>query len=54
MHPHFHSGIVAVLFAGVSAIVVFNLVRFSAAKLAENPSTEKLGKTMGSLVTFPG
>ena len=53
MNPHFHSGIVAVLFAGISAVVVFNLARYGAAKMVENPSTEKLGKTIGSLVSFP-
>jgi hypothetical protein len=51
---HFHGGAVAVLFSGISAVVVFNLVRFGAAKLVENPSTEKFGKTLGSLVSFPG
>jgi hypothetical protein len=52
MQPHFHSGLVAVLFAGVSAIVVMNLVRFAAAKLVQNDSTETIGKTVGALVTF--
>ncbi len=54
MRAHTHTGFDAFLFAGVSALVFLNLVRFAAAKAvtAQNPSIRSAGKVMGALVTF--
>ena len=52
MQGHTHSGIFAFLFAGVSAIVLLNLLRFVAAQALEYDRTATLGKTVGELITF--
>lgn len=52
MVPHFHNGFSAFATMTIYAIVGINLVRLGAAKLAENPRTERIGKTIGSLVTW--
>ncbi len=54
MVPHFHGGFAAFVTVTVYAIIGVNLVRLGAAKLAENPKTEGIGKTVGSLVTWGG
>lgn len=52
MQGHTHTGFFAFLFAGVSAIVLINLIRFAAAAMLEHDGTKTLGKTVGALVTF--
>lgn len=52
MQEHVHTGFVNVLFAGISAIVVIQVIRLLAAQLVANPATEGAGKTIGALVTF--
>jgi hypothetical protein len=52
LRPHIHTGFVAFVFAGVSALVFLNIYRFATAKLSENPNTETIGKAMGALVKF--
>lgn len=52
MSEHLHTGPVAFLFAGIAAIVVFNLVKIASAELVKRPGTEGIGKIAGSLVHF--
>lgn len=52
MHPHVHTGVVAFLFAGVSAVVFINVTRMLAAKAAETSAFEPVGRWVGGLVTF--
>lgn len=48
---HVHTGIIAVLFAGVSAILVIQLTRFVAAKLID-AGYDGAGSTLGAVVNF--
>lgn len=50
MQEHVHTGPVAFVFAGVAAIIMFNLVRIASAELVKRPSTEGVGKVLGALV----
>lgn len=52
MQQHLHTGPIAVLFAGVSAIVVINLVRLAAIWLDDVPGFERVSRAMAGLVTF--
>ena len=53
MGEHFHTDIVAVLTAGISAIIVIHLIRFAATPLAKrNDMLGTVGKAMGGLVTY--
>jgi hypothetical protein len=54
MQQHVHTGVMAVLFAGVSAVVVINVTRIVAAKAAssDRPGLQTVGKAVGALVTF--
>lgn len=52
MQGHTHTGFFAFVFAGISAIVFINLVRFAAAQMLEHDGTATLGKGIGALVTF--
>lgn len=54
MVPHFHGGFAAFVTVTIYAIIGVNLTRLAAAKLADNPKTEGIGKTIGSLVTWGG
>lgn len=54
MNPHFHGGFAAFAQTLLYAIIGINLVRLGAAKLANNPRTEAVGRAIGSLVTFGG
>lgn len=47
---HFHTGIDAVLFAGISAIIVINLVRIGSAQLVLHERTRPLGTALAALV----
>ncbi|MHB8674584.1 MAG: hypothetical protein ACYDAK_13030 [Candidatus Limnocylindrales bacterium] len=51
-----HTGIGAVVFVTVAAIIGFNVVRIGAAMLAKqsNPLAAKTGKALGATVTFGG
>lgn len=51
---HVHTGLVAFLFAGVSAVVFIQLVRLGSAKLLDYPATAGLGRVTGALVHFGG
>jgi hypothetical protein len=50
MQPHVHTGIVAFLFAGVSAVVFIKLGKIVAAKMADSPSLEPAGRWLGGLL----
>lgn len=51
MKDHVHSDVVAVLFAGISAIVVINVTRAGAAYLSSKGGfAAKCGDTIGALV----
>lgn len=51
MKQHVHSDLIAVLFAGVSAIVVINVTRAGAAYLSSKGGTlAQVGDTIGALV----
>ena len=54
MANHVHTGPISILFAGLSAILVINLVRLGSAKLAtmDNSTLAALGRTTGALVHF--
>jgi len=54
MQQHVHTGVMAVLFAGISAVVVINVTRIVAAKAAtsDRPGVQTVGKAVGALVTF--
>lgn len=56
MQGHVHTGIGAIVFVTVAAIVGLNVVRFSAALAAKSqtPFVAKLGKSVGATVTFGG
>lgn len=47
---HVHTGFVAFLFAGVSAVVFIKLLSLGAAHLSTNERTEWLGSALGGLV----
>ncbi len=53
---HLHSGVVAVLWVTVAAVVGINLWRLSASKLvtSSSPGVASFGKAMGALVHFGG
>ena len=52
MQEHVHTGPFMFLFAGISALVFFNVLRLIAAHLADNPQTEWIAKGIGGLITF--
>ncbi len=54
MRIHWHFSAENVLFAGVSAIVVINLVRWGSAKLAasDNTTVATVGTAIGGTVNF--
>lgn len=45
-----HTGPIAFIFAGIAAIVMFNLVKILSAQMVQHPTTEGAGKVLGSLV----
>jgi hypothetical protein len=50
---HWHFSAENVLFAGISAIIVINLTRFAAAKMAAQPGVVgTIGNAIGATVTF--
>lgn len=54
MSEHTHTGFVAFLFAGVSALIFLNLWRIAAAHAADssNPTIASIGAAAGALVKF--
>jgi hypothetical protein len=52
MREHVHSGPYAFLFAGVSALIFFNLLRFLAVWVADKPRFEWISTMIGGLITF--
>lgn len=52
MQEHIHTGFVAFLFAGLSAIVLIQLIRIGSAYMVQNDRLEPAGKVLGSLVHF--
>lgn len=53
MTPHFHSNIESVIFAGIAAILVINLVRMLAGLLAARSGiVGQLGSAIGATVHF--
>lgn len=52
MQEHIHTGFVAFLFAGLAALVLFNLVKLGSAYMVQNDRLEPAGKVLGSLVHF--
>lgn len=56
MQGHVHTGIGAVVFVTVAAIIGLNVVRIAAAFAAKSqtPAVAKIGKSVGATVTFGG
>lgn len=53
MQEHVHTGVVSFLFAGISAVIFFQLLRLSSAKMIEQGGAlESAGRTLGALVEF--
>lgn len=48
---HVHTGVVAFLFAGISAVIFIQLVRLASAQLV-NAGHDRAGATIGALVQF--
>lgn len=52
MREHIHTGFPTFVYAGLSAIVMIQILRFIAAQLVDRDGLEPVGKMLGSLVTF--
>lgn len=52
MREHVHTGPFAFLFAGVSALVFFNILRLVAIWLADKPQGEAIAKMIGGAINF--
>lgn len=52
MQEHLHTGFPHVVFAGVSAILVIQVLRLVSSKLVTTQRGEPIGRVIGSLVTF--
>lgn len=50
VQEHVHTGPVAFVFAGIAAIIMIQLVRLASAEMVKRPSTEPLGKVLGSII----
>lgn len=48
---HVHTGVVSFVFAGVSAIIIIQLVRLLSAKMIDT-GHDRAGATLGALVNF--
>jgi len=51
MQEHTHTGVVAFLFAGISAVIFIQLLRLASAKLID-AGFEGVGSSVGALVNF--
>ena len=54
MQEHMHTGPIAFLYAGISAVVFLKLMEIIAANLVDNPRTETIGKVLGGLLPGVG
>lgn len=54
MANHYHTDIVSLAITTVAVVLMINLWRLGAAKLAEYPATAGAGKVLGGLVHFGG
>ena len=52
LQEHIHTGFLAFMFAGLSAIAMIQLVRLGSAELVKRQALEPAGKVLGSLVHF--
>lgn len=52
MQEHTHTGIVAFAFAGLSALVMFNLLRYAAIQLDDHQQTRWIAKVIGASLNF--
>ena len=52
MQEHIHTGFASVVFAGVSAIIVIQTLRLSAAWMISSGKLPGAGKVIGGLVHF--
>lgn len=52
MSEHTHTGMYAFAFAGISALIFFNLLRLLAIWLADRPGAEWLARSIGGAITF--
>lgn len=52
MREHVHTGPFAFLFAGVSALLFLNILRFIAIFAADKPGFEWIAKMIGGTITF--
>lgn len=50
MQEHVHTGPVAFVFAGFAAIIMIQLVKLASAEMVKRPSTEPIGKVLGSII----
>lgn len=54
MREHVHWGITNILVYAFGTIVVLNVLRIAAIKLADNPSTEAFSRAIGGMLNFGG
>lgn len=52
MQEHVHTGIIPFMFAGLSALIFFNLLRILAIYLDEHEATRWLSKALGGTINF--
>ena len=52
MQEHVHTGFYSFVFAGLSAVVMFNLLRYLAIHLTDYKSTQGLAKVIGATINF--
>lgn len=52
MQEHVHTGFYSFVFAGLSAVVMFNLLRYLAIHLDDYEGTRGLAKVIGATITF--
>ena len=50
MQPHIHTGVIAFIFTGISAVVFIKLSKIGAAALVNHASTESVGKWLGGVL----
>lgn len=52
MQEHVHTGFVNVVFAGLSALLIFNLLRYAAIELDSHQKGQWLSKVIGASLNF--
>lgn len=53
MQEHTHTGFIAFVFAGASALIMFNLLKYAAIQLDDWPQTQWIAKVIASTLSFP-